>query len=227
MPALVRSSWPSTRRAVESEGQLAQRRQVRLGEELVECDLRPLGRIDVAVLHALAQGVGAHVDQLDLIGALEHLVGQALVDRGSGDRRHGVGDAVEVLDVERRHDMDAGVADHLDVFPALLARRARRVGVGQLVDQRDDGIAFQDGVGIHLLDDDVAVFDAPARDDLQAGEQLFRVRSSVRLDVADDDVGAAREPTVAFIEHAIGLADARGHAQVDAQPAAAASRNRP
>ena len=82
-PAAVSSSWPSTRRRDQPQRELAQRRQVRLGEELLERDLRPIGRVDVAVLHPLAEGVGAHVDELDLVRREEDIVGEALVDRGT------------------------------------------------------------------------------------------------------------------------------------------------
>ena len=69
----------------ESQRELAQRGQVRLGEEPVERQLGAIGRIDVAVPHALPQRARAHVDQLDLLRRVEHLIGQPLVDRGAGD----------------------------------------------------------------------------------------------------------------------------------------------
>jgi hypothetical protein len=45
------------------------------------------------------------------------------------------------------------------------------------------------------------------------------VRPPVALDKPDDDVGAPPAPTVALGEHGVGLADARGRAQVDAERA--------
>ena len=69
--------------------------------------------------------------------AEQHLVRQALVDRRAGDRRDRVGDALEVLDVQRADDVDARVADDLDVLPALGSGRSRDVGVGKLVDEGD------------------------------------------------------------------------------------------
>ena len=84
------------------------------------------------------------------------------------------------------------------------------------------GVAGEDRVGVHLLDDDAAVLDPPARHDLEAVEELDRARPAVRLDEADDEVGAAAEPAVALLEHPVGLADAGRHAEVDAQPAASA-----
>ena len=60
---------PRRVRATRRSDELAQRRQVRLGEEPLERDLGALGRVDVAVPHPLAERVRAHVDELDLVGA--------------------------------------------------------------------------------------------------------------------------------------------------------------
>ena len=49
------------------------------------------------------------------------------------------------------------------------------------------------GVGVHLLDDDAAVLDPPARHDLEAVEQLRRLGPTVRLDEARRR-GRSREP---------------------------------
>ena len=137
-----------------------------------------------------------------------------------GDRRDGIGDALEVLDVHRRHDVDAGVANDLDVLPTLGAGGSRHVRVRQLVDQGDRRIALEDGVRVHLLDDDAAVLDPPARHDLEAVEQLLRVRPAVRFDEPDGQVGPARGASMAFLEHPERLADARRHPEVDAETTA-------
>ena len=78
-------------------------------------------------------------------------------------------------------DVDAGVPDDLHVLPALLARRAGHVRVGQLVDERHGGLAGEDGVRVHLLDDDAAVLDAAAGHDLESLEQRAVRGSAVRL----------------------------------------------
>jgi hypothetical protein len=59
-----------------------------------------------------------------------------------------------------------------------------------------------------------------AGEDLQPVELLEGAPPAVRLDQPDDDVGAARLPTVGLTEHGEGLPDAGGGAQVDAQRAA-------
>src|SRR5574340_342426 len=47
--------------------------------------------------------------------------------------------ALEMLDVDRRVDVDPGGQELLHVLPALLVARAGGVGVGELVDQGDLG----------------------------------------------------------------------------------------
>ena len=81
--------------------------------------------------------------------------------------------------------------------------------MGQLVDEGDGGMPRDEGVGVHLLDGDVAVGDAAPRDDLQALDEGRRVGPAVGLDEADDHVGPAILAAVALLEHPVGLADAR------------------
>ena len=54
-----------------------------------------------------------------------------------------------------------------------------------------------------------------------------RERAAMRLDEAHDDVGSARRPAVALLEHPVRLAHAGCHAQVEPQPATTAARLRP
>ena len=58
--------------------QLAQRRQVAGAEVVGQGGIDLLGGVDVAVGHPAAQRLGRHVDQLDLIGGPDDLVGQGL-----------------------------------------------------------------------------------------------------------------------------------------------------
>ena len=92
--------------------------------------------------------------------------------------------------------------------------------MGELVDQGDGGVAGDDRVGVHLLDGHSAVLHSAARDDLQAIQQRRGVAPAVRLDEAHDHVRAAIVAAMRLLEHLVGLADARRHAHVDAQPAA-------
>ncbi len=130
-----------------------------------------------------------------------------------------------MLDVDRRDDVDAGVEQLLDVLPPLLVPGVgvgvvrRHVGVGELVDEHDLRPAGEDTGDVELREPAAPVLDLAAGEHLEALEHDGGVRPSVRLDVADDDVGAAREPAVGLVEHGDGLADAGRRSEVDPQRA--------
>jgi len=94
---------------------------------------------------------------------------------------------------------------------------SRHVGVGQLVDQCDLGPSSQHRVQVHFFQAGSPVVDCLAGDDLEAVEQGLGEWPPVGLDESGDDVGAAAVPALALGEHGVGLADARGRAQVDAE----------
>ena len=168
--------------------------------------------------HAPTQRLGAHVDQLDLVGRSHDLVGNGLALGDAGDALNDVVQRLEVLDVDRRDDGDARVEQLLDVLPALRVPGAGHVGVRELVDQRDLGLAREDRVDVHLLEGLAAVLDDLAGHDLEAVELGDCLRPVVGLDQADDDVGsAAFLAPAALVEHGEGLAHTRRGAEIDAQ----------
>ena len=183
----------STRSAVSRSA--SSRSAVRLPgwKKLRERALGRRGHVDLALVQALEQLLGRQVDQLDLVGAVEDAVGDGLAHAHAGDLRDDVVQALEVLDVDRGVDVDAGVEQLLDVVPALRVPAAGRVRVRELVDQDQLGPAREDGVEVHLAR-------APgrgtaidlARDDLEPVEQRLGLGAAVRLDDADDDVDARR-----------------------------------
>ena len=69
----------------EAERDLPQRRKVAGPEEVRERGVDLLRGIDVAVTHALAQRLGRDVDELDLIGMVQHLVGEGLAHGNARD----------------------------------------------------------------------------------------------------------------------------------------------
>ena len=81
------------------------------------------------------------------------------------------------------------------------------------------GRARQDRVDVHLGERRAAVDDRAARHDLQVAEHRLGVRAAVRLDIADDDVGAAVARRLALLEHPVRLADAGRGTEIDAQRA--------
>ena len=67
--------------------------------------------------------------------------------------------ALDMLDIERREDIDAGGDQLLDIEVALGVPAAGGVGVGELVDENELRAALQDRVEIHLGQEVALVFD--------------------------------------------------------------------
>ena len=63
-------------------------------------------------------------------------------------------------------------------------REPGHVGVRELVDERDLGLAGEDRVDVHLLERRAAVLEPPARDDLEVADLLGGARPAVGLDEA-------------------------------------------
>ena len=98
-----------------------------------------------------------------------------------------------MLDVDGGDHVDSRAKDLQHILPAFVVPAgSRHIRVRKLVDERDFGPSSQDRVEIHLLQAASPVLDFHAGDDLQAVDQRLGVRPPVRLDVPDDDIGAAR-----------------------------------
>jgi len=82
---------------------------VRRLEEIVGRRPGALAEVDLALAQAVEQRLRAQVDQLDLIGEIEDGVGHGFLHAHPGDLVHRVRARVDVLDVERGKDVDAGV----------------------------------------------------------------------------------------------------------------------
>ena len=201
--------------------EFAKRREVADAEVVAQRGVDPLGRVDVAVRHPPPQRLGRHVDELDLFGGAHERVGHALTLRHTGDVGDDVVERFQVLDVERRDHVDAGVEDGLDVVPPALVRpRAGHVGVGQLVDQRDRRPPFQDAGEVEFGERAPPVRHLQSIEHRQPVEPRRGVRTSVGLGDRDDDVGAPVEAALPLVEHGDGLAHPRRRTEVDPQRAA-------
>ena len=150
-----------------AEGELAERGEVARREVVLERPLRLLGQVDLAFLQPLDQIVRRQVDELDGVGAVENRVGHRLAHPDPRDLGDDVVEALDVLDVERGVDVDAVGEQLLDVEVALRVAAAGRVGVGELVDQRDLGPAGEEPVEVHFLERVALVLDALARQDVR------------------------------------------------------------
>src|SRR6267378_4321715 len=205
-----------------AQGQLAQRDQVALAEEILDRGFRLRRKIDLAFLQTLEQLVGREVHQLDLVGTVEHRIRHGLLHAHAGDPTDDVVQALQVLDIEGRIHVDPRVEQLLDVVPALGVARAGGVGVGELVDDDESRATLERGVEVELAQLRTAVLHRPCGEDFEAIEKRRRVGALVRLDDADDDVRALGALLARGEQHGVGLAHAGRRAEEDLQLAASA-----
>ena len=199
------------------QGELAQRVQVPRPKEVLQRTSGGGVGVDLALLQAMAQLVGGQVDQDDLVGTVEDLVGDALPHLDPGDRLDHVVEALQVLDVEGGEHIDPLGQDGVDVLVAPGPGTAGGVGVGQLVDGADLGAAGDHGVGVELLDGDPAVLDPTPGDHDEPVEQGGGVGPPVGLDEADDGVTVLADQVVHRPQHGVGLAHAGGETEEDGE----------
>ena len=202
------------------ERQLAEGDQVALAEEALDGFPRLLRHVHLPVSQPLDQLVGRQIDQLDLVGRLDHRVRDRLPRRHAGHARDDVVQALEVLHVQRRVDVDAGGEQLGHVLPALGVARAGGVRVGQLVDQNQGRATGEGGVEIELAQAGAAVLDGPRRQSFEAREECLRLRPAVRLDPTNHHVDAGRGAGVGGFQHGVRLSDAGGGAKENLQLAA-------
>ena len=206
------------------ERELPERDQVALPEEVPDRLLGLLRQVDLALLQSAEQLVGREIHQLDLVGPLEHGVGDRLAHDHAGDLGHDVVQALDVLDVERRVHGDPGVEQLEHVLPPLGMAGARGIGVRQLVDEDDRRPASQRGVQVELLEGGGPVGHDAGGQDLEPLEQRFRLGPPVGLDAADDNVHPVRPEHPRRLEHRVRLADAGGGAEEELEPPARLAR---
>ena len=107
----------------------------------------------------------------------------------------------------------------LDVLPALRVRRAGCVGVGELVDERDVGMAGEDRVDVEFVEGHAAVLDRAARDDLEPSTSDAVAARPWVSTMATTTSRPVAEKAPALLEHREGLADAGRGSEHHPQPA--------
>ncbi len=126
--------------------------------------------------------------------------------------------AFDMLDIDRRVDVDPGGEQLFDIEITLGVTALRRVRVGELIDQDETRPPRQDGVDVHLRQDAALVDDVPPRDDLKAGKEFLGLLAAMGLDDAHHHVHALAVLGLGGEQHFIRFADARRGAQEDFQP---------
>ncbi len=206
-----------------AQRELPQGREIAGREEMLQGALGLMGQVDLALPQALQEVVGRDVDDLDVVGLIEDRVRHRLAHPDARDLGHHVVEALDVLDVQGRVDVDAGRQHLLDVLVALRVAAARGVGMGEFVDEGDLRVTRDESVEIHLLEPAALVVDLAAGQDVETLDEGLRFAAAVRLDHGRRDVEALAHPGPRRREHLEGLADAGGRAEEDLQPSPLAS----
>jgi hypothetical protein len=160
------------------------------------------------------------VDQLDLIGKVEHRIRNGFGDPHAGDAGDRVVEAFQMLDVERGPDIDAGIQQLPHIEPALGVAQARGVGVGQFIDQQQRRFAGERRIEIELLELLAAIGNFQARQHFQPADFLDGAGAAMSFDQPGHHVQAGFPFMVGGDQHLPGFADAGCCAQKDFQPAA-------
>ena len=174
--------------------------------------------VDLAFAQSLQQIVRRKVDQHDFVGLVENAVGQRLAYLDPGDAPDDVVEAFDVLDIDRRVDVDPGREKLQHILIALGVARARRIGVRKLVDEQQRRFSCERRVEVELFERMAAVVGLAPRQDLESGEKPSRVLPAVGLDDADNDVATLFAQPPRIRQHRVSLADARRRTEKYLQP---------
>ncbi len=199
--------------------QFSQGGQIGFAEEVLYGVLGLGGHVDPTGAEPLQQAFGRQIDQLDLVGPLQQQVRHRFLHDHPGDLGDDVVEAFQVLDVQRRINVDTGVEQLIHVLPAFGVPAARRVCMRQLVDDDQRRMLRQRRVEIEFFELDAAILDFTQRHDVHAQQHGRRFAAAVRLNDADQHVPPGRDVAAGRFEHRIRLADAGREAEEQLQPA--------
>jgi hypothetical protein len=123
-----------------------------------------------------------------------------------------------MLHVQRRPYIQPGFHELGHILPSFRVPAARRVGVGQLIHQKQPGAAGQGGVGIEFLQHLTAVGDGFARQYRQVADLRLGARPAMGFHYADQHVAPQLPRRPGGDQHFPGFSHARGRAQKHFQP---------
>ncbi len=157
-----------------AQRELAQCDQIALAEKRLERVPALFRRIDLALAHALQQVVGRQVDEFDFVGGVEYAVGYRFAHGDAGDLRDDIVEALDVLHIDRRIDVDAGLEQLDDVHPAFRMACAGMVAVREFIDEDDLRMALERGVEIEFDQCQAAMLELLRRQDFHALRAALR-----------------------------------------------------
>ena len=197
------------------ERQLSKGKQVAATEEIRQGSFDPFRRINIAAPHARLQGFRGHVDQDNLIRSVQYPVGNCFANADAGDVVYRGSQALYMLDIERRHDINPVLQDFQNILIALFVLAAWDICVGELIDQHHLRFSRQHSVQVQFFKRSALIFHAAGGDGLQLLGQLDDAGALVRFDESDDYIFASIATPDGLTEHVERFADAGRVAKKD------------
>src|SRR5262249_29450168 len=173
--------------------------------------------IDFALLQACAELLYSDIYVDDLVGPFEKAVRNGLAHGDASRPQYCIVESLEVLDIDGSHYMNTCIEQIQDILIPLSVFGTGNISVGQFIDYTDVRFASNDGFDVHLLKNNAAVFDLAARNHFEISDLGFGVGPAIGLDETDYQVKALAAQQVSVLKHLVGLADARGGADVNAE----------
>ena len=203
-----------------AQSQFPQGDQVAGPEELADRLRGLLGNIHLALTQSLQQGLGRNIHQHDLSRLIKEAVWHGFPHRDRGDLGDDVAGALEVLDIDSGVHVNAGGQQFLDILPAFFVAASGRIGVGQLVDQGQLGLARQDSVDVEFRKFHPLVEIVGLGQDFHPFQQSVGFRPTVGLDISGHHINAFGLALPGRLQHGVGLANPGGVAEKDGQSTA-------
>ena len=199
-----------------AERQFSQGGKVRLREEMTKCACRFLRQVDLAFLQPFDQFGGRDIHHLNLC-LVKDCVRHRLTHANAGEGSNDVVQALDMLDVDGRIDIYAGVEQFFDILIALGMAAAGSIGVRQFIDQCELRAAREQFVQMHFGQHVTLMVYRAARQDFEPARQGFGFGTAMGFDDPHDDIDAGLAAGHALRQHLKGLADAGRGAKEDFQ----------
>ena len=192
-----------------TQREFAQGRQVGLLKEALDRSLSLLGDVDLAPFESPQQFFRCDVHQFEIVGQVEHPVGDCLPHGDAGNLSDHIVEAFDVLDIERRPDINPGFEQLFNILPALFVTTSVSVRVGEFIHKEQVGTASQGRIDRKLPQSDAAIRGFSQGECFEPGQQGLRLHPSVWFDIPDDDIPSLAFRSLGVLQHQVRLADSR------------------
>ena len=146
------------------------------------------------------------------------MIGQRLLNGHSRDLRDDIVQTLQMLDIQRRINIDAGGENLFHILPAFRVPTAFGIRMGEFIYQQQVWMPSQRGIQIELAQCHAAIRHAARFQLSKSIEQRDRIGTIMRFHITNDDIAPFRSFTLSRLQHCERLADPRRIAEENLQP---------